>query len=67
MKKVVVLGNVLGLLVSGGIILKYMYILMIYPFISKQTTSMTIFGIFILVLAIGIFAINYNYFKKNFK
>lgn len=67
MKKVVVLGNALGLLVSGGIILKYMYILMIYPFISKELTSLTWFGVFILVLAIEVFTLNYNYFKKKFK
>lgn len=68
MKKIVVpLGNALGLLVSGGIILKYIYTLMILPFIIKEVTSMTWFGLFILVLAIEVFVLNYNYFKKKFK
>mgnify|MGYP007135715058 CR=1 FL=1 len=67
MKKIVVLGNALGLFASVGVILKYMYMLVIYPFISKQTTSMTIFGIFVLVLAIGTFAVNYDYFKERLK
>lgn len=67
MKKVVVLGNALGLLVSGGIIIKYIYTLMILPFIIKEVTSMTWFGVFILVLAIEVFVLNYNYFKKKFK
>ena len=67
MKKVVVLGNALGLLVSGGIILKYMYMILVYPFISKELTSLTWFGVFILVLAIEVFVLNYNYFKKKFK
>lgn len=67
MKKIIILGNALGLFASAGVILKYMYMLVIYPFISKQTTTMTIFGIFVLVLAIGTFTINYNYFKEKLK
>ena len=67
MKKVVVLGNALGLLVSGGIILKYIYTLMILPFIIKEVTSMTWIGLFVLIIAICCFVENYNYFKENFK
>ena len=67
MKKVVVLGNALGLLVSAGVILKYMYMILVYPFISKELTTLTWFGVFILVLAIEVFVLNYNYFKKKFK
>ena len=51
MKKVVVLGNALGFLVSGGIILKYIYTLMILPFIIKEVTSMTWIGLFVLIIA----------------
>lgn len=68
MKKIIVpLGNALGLFASAGVILKYMYMLMIYPFISKELTTLTWFGVFILVLAIEVFVLNYNYFKKKFK
>ena len=68
MKKIVVpLGNALGLFASAGIILKYMYMILVYPFISKELTTLTWFGVFILVLAIEVFALNYNYFKKKFK
>ena len=66
MKKLIVpLGNAMGLLVSGGVIIKYLYILLISPFITKELTSMTWLGLFILVLAIGTFASNYNYFKNK--
>ena len=68
MKKIIVpLGNALGLLASAGIILKYMYMILVYPFISKELTTLTWFGVFILVLAIEVFTLNYNYFKKKFK
>ena len=68
MKKIIVpLGNALGLLVSAGVILKYMYMILVYPFISKELTTLTWFGVFILVLAIEVFVLNYNYFKKKFK
>ena len=68
MKKIIVpLGNALGLLASAGIILKYMYMILVYPFISKELTTLTWFGVFILVLAIEVFVLNYNYFKKKFK
>lgn len=68
MKKLIVpLGNALGLLVSGGVIIKYLYILLISPFITKELISMTWLGLFILVLAIGTLVSNYNYFKKIFK
>ena len=68
MKKIIVpLGNALGLLASAGVILKYMYMILVYPFISKELTTLTWFGVFILVLAIEVFVLNYNYFKKKFK
>ena len=68
MKKIIVpLGNALGLFVSAGVILKYMYMIIVYPFISKELTTLTWFGVFILVLAIEVFTLNYNYFKKKFK
>lgn len=67
MKKLVVLGNALGLFASAGVILKYMYMILVYPFISKELTTLTWFGVFILVLAIEVFVLNYNYFKKKFK
>lgn len=68
MKKIIVpLGNALGLLASAGVILKYMYMILVYPFISKELTTLTWFGVFILVLAIEVFTLNYNYFKKKFK
>ena len=68
MKKIIVpLGNALGLFSSAGIILKYMYMILVYPFISKELTTLTWFGVFILVLAIEVFILNYNYFKKKFK
>lgn len=68
MKKIIVpIGNALGLFASAGVILKYLYMLMIYPFISKELTILTWFGVFILVLAIEVFTLNYNYFKKKFK
>ena len=68
MKKIIVpLGNALGLLASAGIILKYMYMILVYPFISKELTTLTWFGVFILALAIEVFVLNYNYFKKKFK
>ena len=68
MKKIIVpLGNALGLLVSGGIIIKYIYTLMILPFIIKEVTSMTWIGLFVLIIAICCFVENYNYFKENFK
>lgn len=68
MKKIIVsLGNALGLFASAGIILKYMYMILVYPFISKELTILTWFGVFILVLAIEVFVLNYNYFKKKFK
>lgn len=68
MKKIIVpIGNALGLLASAGIILKYMYMILVYPFISKELTTLTWFGVFILVLAIEVFILNYNYFKKKFK
>lgn len=68
MKKIIVsIGNALGLFASAGIILKYMYMILVYPFISKELTTLTWFGVFILVLAIEVFILNYNYFKKKFK
>ena len=68
MKKIIVpLGNALGLFASSGVILKYMYMILVYPFISKELTTLTWFGVFILVLAIEVFILNYNYFKKKFK
>lgn len=68
MKKTIVpLGNLTGLLASTGVILKYMYMILVYPFISKELTTLTWFGVFILVLAIETFVLNYNYFKKKFK
>lgn len=68
MKKLIVpLGNLIGLVLSGGMIIKYLYMLMVYPFISKQLTSMTWLGIMILVLAIYTFVSNYNYFKEIYK
>lgn len=68
MKKIIVpLGNALGLFASAGVILKYMYMILVYPFISKELTTLTWFGVFILVLAIYTFVSNYNYFKKIFK
>lgn len=68
MKKIIVpLGNELGLFASAGVILKYMYMILVYPFISKELTTLTWFGVFILVLAIEVFVLNYNYFKKKFK
>lgn len=68
MKKIIVpLGNALGLLASTGVILKYMYMILVYPFISKELTTLTWFGVFILVLAIEVFTLNYNYFKKKFR
>ena len=68
MKKIIVpLGNTLGLFASAGVILKYMYMIIVYPFISKELTTLTWFGVFILALAIEVFALNYNYFKKKFK
>jgi len=54
MKKIIVpLGNAIGLFASAGIILKYMYMILVYPFISKELTTLTWFGVFILVLAIA--------------
>ena len=68
MKKIIIpLGNALGLFASAGVILKYMYMILIYPFISKELTTLTWFGVFILVLAIETFTLNYSYFKKKFK
>ena len=68
MKKIIVpLGNALGLFASAGVILKYMYMILIYPFISKELTTLTWFGVFILVLAIETLRLNYSYFKKKFK
>lgn len=68
MKKIIVpLGKALGLFASAGVILKYMYMILVYPFISKELTTLTWFGVFILVLAIEVFVLNYNYFKKKFK
>ena len=68
MKKIIVpLGNALGLFASAVVILKYMYMILVYPFISKELTTLTWFGVFILVLAIEVFVLNYNYFKKKFK
>lgn len=68
MKKIIVpLGNALGLLASAGVILKYMYMILVYSFISKELTTLTWFGVFILVLAIYTFVSNYNYFKEIFK
>lgn len=68
MKKIIVpLGNTLGLFASAGVILKYMYMIIVYPFISKELTTLTWFGVFILVLAIEVFVLNYNYFKKKFR
>lgn len=68
MKKIIVpLCNALGLFASAGVILKYMYMILVYPFISKELTTLTWFGVFILILAIEVFTLNYNYFKKKFK
>lgn len=67
MKKIEVLGNALGLFASLGVILKYVYMIVIYPFISKELVSITIYGVFTLVLAIGIFIINYQYFEEKIK
>ena len=64
MKKIIVpIGNALGLFASAGVILKYMYMILVYPFISKELTSLTWFGVFILVLSIEVFILNYNYFS----
>lgn len=67
MKKIVVLGNALGLFISAGVILKYLYILLIYPYISGELTIMTIFGLFVLVLAVGTFTFNLDYFREKLK
>lgn len=67
MKKIIILGNALGLFASAGVILKYIYVLLIYPFISKQTTGMTWFGVLILGLAIVVFSKNYEFFKEKLK
>lgn len=67
MKKIIILGNALGLFASAGVILKYIYVLLIYPFISKQTTGMTWFGVLILGLAIVVFSKNYEFFKGKLK
>ena len=67
MKKIVVLGNALGLFISAGVILKYLYILLIYPYIYGELTSMTIFGLFVLALAVGTFTFNLDYFREKLK
>lgn len=68
MKKIIVpIGNALGLFASAGVILKYVYVILVYPFISKELTTLTWFGVFILVLAIEVFILNYNYFKNKFR
>lgn len=58
MKKIIVsLGNALGLFASAGVILKYMYMILVYPFISKELTTLTWLGVFILVLALEVFTL----------
>lgn len=52
-----VLGNLVGALVTGAFILKVLYILLIYPVITKEVTSLTTVGLLFTILAVMIFTL----------
>lgn len=67
MKKFIVLGNFIGLIFSLGVIAKYFYYLMIYPWIKGELTGLTWTGVGVVMLAIYVFARNYEYFEERLK
>lgn len=50
-----VLGNLVGALVTGAYILKVLYMLLIYPVITKKVISLTTTGLLFTILAVMIF------------
>lgn len=67
MKKFIILGNFVGLILSFGIICKYFYYLMIYPWIKGELTGLSWTGVAIVGLAIYTFISNYEYFSERLK
>lgn len=63
----VAIGNLIGLLLSGAILVKYFYVLMILPFISMQVTGMTTTGVLILIIAVYVFIRCLNYTIERLK
>ena len=61
------IGNLIGLLLSGAILVKYFYVLMILPFISMQVTGMTTTGVLILIIAVYVFIRCLNYTIERLK
>lgn len=52
-----VLGNLVRALVTGAFILKVLYILLIYPIITKEVTTLTTVGLLLTILAVMIFTL----------
>lgn len=63
----IAIGNLIGLLLSGGMLIKHLYVLMILPFISKQVTGMTTTGVLVLIIAVYVFTRCLNYTIERLK
>lgn len=63
----VAIGNLIGLVLSGATLVKYFYVLMILPFISRQVTGMTTTGVLVLIIAVYVFTKCLNYTIERLK
>ena len=52
-----VLGNLVWALVTGAYILKVLYMLLIYPVITKEVTTLTTVGLLFTILVVMIFTL----------
>lgn len=61
----VAIGNLIGLILGGGILLKYAYILSIKPFITHELTQLTIYGCIVALLALYTVIECLEYFEER--
>ena len=60
-------GNIVGLIGSGLVILDTVYEIIIKPFFTNEPMALTSFGLIVLVISFIVFGANFIYFEERWE